>query len=333
VNSPPRLCLSALVLFASSVAMCTAPPFSGAFGPPAVDRARSAATNVDGAKLKDHVAGIVAARAKEVPVTSTFSIMQPHVHLTSAEYMLDAFTAAGLKPTPERTLAEGMELTTVYADVSGERPDLVLVTGHHDAWFQSGADDNASALAVLVESARALKDTKPKRTIRFIAFDGEEEGLIGARRYLEHHADERIAVVINMDCVGYASHVKGSQDAPPGLSLRDTGDFLAVIANGPASQAAERFAGLAPLLARPADVLALLAPGSGRTPGTGAFLRSDHAPFWYQGTPALFLTDTANFRNHNYHTPDDTPEKLDYDFLARVGALTAAAAAAFAEED
>jgi Zn-dependent M28 family amino/carboxypeptidase len=53
--------------------------------------------------------------------------------------------------------------------------------------------------------------------------------------------------------------------------------------------------------------------------------RSDHSPFWAAGIPAVLITDTANFRNPNYHAPTDTPNTLDYDFLRRVTvALTAA---------
>ena len=50
-------------------------------------------------------------------------------------------------------------------------------------------------------------------------------------------------------------------------------------------------------------------------------LRSDHAPFWREGIPALMWTDTAEFRDPHYHLPTDTPETLDYEFLARVTRL------------
>ena len=50
-------------------------------------------------------------------------------------------------------------------------------------------------------------------------------------------------------------------------------------------------------------------------------LRSDHAPFWEAGLPALMWTDTAEFRNPHYHLPTDTPDTLDYDFMAGVTRL------------
>jgi Zn-dependent M28 family amino/carboxypeptidase len=47
-------------------------------------------------------------------------------------------------------------------------------------------------------------------------------------------------------------------------------------------------------------------------------LRSDHAPFWRQGIPGVFLTDTAEFRYPYYHTPADLIDKVDFDFLAKM---------------
>ena len=53
-------------------------------------------------------------------------------------------------------------------------------------------------------------------------------------------------------------------------------------------------------------------------------LRSDHVPFWKRGIPALMWTDTANFRNPNYHQGSDTPDTLDYAFMTRVCLLLCA---------
>ena len=50
----------------------------------------------------------------------------------------------------------------------------------------------------------------------------------------------------------------------------------------------------------------------------GLLSRSDHAPFWQEGYPALFFTDTAEFRNKNYHQDTDTWDTLDYERLAQV---------------
>jgi Zn-dependent M28 family amino/carboxypeptidase len=315
------------------VASACASHVDATFAPASLARATDVAPRVDREALKAHVAAIVNARTTEVPVKSLFSIQEVLTHVNSADYVAGELTKAGLSPISDMNEEDGIVSRTVYADIPGEQPERVLLTGHHDAWFQSGADDNASALAVLLEAARILKDTRPKRGIRIIAFDREEEGLLGAARYLRMHPGEPIRVVLNMDCVGYASHVKGSQDAPPGLALRDTGDFLAVIANEAGRGDVYRVDHLTNSLNGSVETLGLIAPDDGYTAGSGAFMRSDHAPFWRAGVPALFLTDTADFRNHNYHTKDDLPGTLDYDFLHATAKLIVAYVAAFAEGD
>lgn len=303
------------------------------FAQSARDRAVQVAATVDGAALRRHVEGIVAEHKAEEPVVSRWSTRAPYTHLKSAQYVSSTFASLGLSPQVERATISGEDYSSIYVDLPGTRPEMVLVSGHHDALHQSGADDNASAVAVLLEAARILKDTKPKRTIRIIAFDGEEKGLLASGAYVDAHRGDPIRAVVNMDCVGYASHAEGSQEAPPGLSLRDAGDFIAVIANGPAADDLSRVLGLAPAMPSPVDALGLLVSRDGWTPATGDFLRSDHAPFWIAGVPALFFTDTADFRNKNYHTANDTPDKLDYEFLRRVAAYVIGTVAAVAENE
>lgn len=50
----------------------------------------------------------------------------------------------------------------------------------------------------------------------------------------------------------------------------------------------------------------------------GILLRSDHAPFWREGIPALMITDTCDLRNPHYHQKSDTIDKLDFDFICKV---------------
>ena len=293
----------------------------------------TAAGLVDGAALEKHVVAIVKGRTQENAPLASVALREQLTRESAATYLVDTFTSMGYVPSLENdTLSVGTN-TSIVVEIPGTQPDVVLLTGHYDAWFQSGADDNASALAVILEAARVLKNTAPKRTIRFVAFDREEEGIVGSAQYQRAHARDPIALVLNMDCVGFASHEPGSQNAPPGLGLRDTGDFLAVIANERAKTELTRFVRLSTEVPRFIDTVGLVAPESARNPGTGAFLQSDHVPFWVAEIPALFLTDTALFRNSNYHTKKDLPETLDYDFLARAGQLIVGAVAAFAEHE
>jgi hypothetical protein len=325
--------LGAVLFAAVVVTLACSSASPEAFSMAAKDRAVDSAAKVDDAQLKRHVEALFAGRKAELPVTSRFSIEAPITHIHSAKYVEDAFRAAGYVPVVERSADAGMDATNVFVDIPGTLPEQVLVTGHHDAWYQAGADDNASAVAVLLEAARVLKDSKPKRTIRILALDREEEGSIGAARYLAAHEGEAIRLVVNLDCVAFAARGEGSQDAPPGLGLRDTGDFLAILANESARPDVTRVIGLAPQLPNAIEALGIVPPGDGAWPGTADFLRSDHAPFWLAGIRALFVTDTANFRNPNYHKASDTPETLDYAFFGSAARLVVGTVAAVAEND
>lgn len=295
--------------------------------------AQQAAAAVDGSQLKLHVQALLTARQTEEPVPSPYFRDMPLRRTQAADYIDRAWRAAGFTPTHETAEENGVRTDNIYVDIRGsaQPQQYVLVTGHYDNWHL-GADDNASAVAVLLQAAQVFAARRPARTVRIVAFDREEEGLTGSERFAALHESEAIRAVLNMDCVAYLSHAENSQSAPPGLGLRSIGDFLAVLSSEPASRILSAVARLAPQLAQPVDVLGLIAPADGHNAGAAAFLRSDHAPFWRRGIPALFFTDTANFRNPNYHRPSDLPETLDYDFLTRNAQLIIAAAAALAEE-
>ena len=87
---------------------------------------------------------------------------------------------------------------TVYntvAEIKGsEKPDeVVILAGHLDSWdLGTGATDNGTGAMAVLEAARAVKaaGVKPKRTIRFILFTGEEQGLVGSQHYVDAHKDE-----------------------------------------------------------------------------------------------------------------------------------------------
>ncbi len=209
----------------------------------------------------------------------------------------------------------------------------LIVAAHYDTVPGSpGADDNASGLAVLLEVAHRLRDVQLARSVQFIAFNLEEENLLGSLAYAAqlHEAGQTILGAIVLECVGYARSEEGSQQTPPlgrGASWRawggrvqkmpitvpSVGNFLAIVGNG----ASAELTGSIERAAKPyLPVVPLVVPGQGELlPDTR---RSDHAAFWYYGYPAVMLTDTANFRNPNYHQPTDTIETLNLDFMSRV---------------
>lgn len=297
-----------------------------------VDRAIDVASAVDRDRLMNHVGALAQVRATDEGEDPKWGEELPLLRNQSRTYILDAFRAVGLEPVEEIETINDMETANVYVDIPGVvSPEvLVIIAAHYDSWH-IGADDNASGVSVLLEAARVLTEASPPaRTIRLLAFDREEEGLIGSRRYVDAHRDDEVAVVINLDAVAYSDSEPGSQSSLPGIELPDTGDFLAAIGAGESGDFLVQLTALSQRLPQPVFVRGLLAPGDGRYPVTGDLLRSDHAWFWSTGVPALFLTDTADFRNPHYHRTTDLPETLDYDFLASVAALAIGAAAAFA---
>ena len=202
-------------------------------------------------------------------------------------------------------------------------PDETVVVGaHYDtAGDTPGADDNASSVAGLLEIARRLAGTHPARTVRLVFFTNEEppyfdtEGM-GSRVYAKEAAarHERIVAMLAFETLGYFATGPGSQRYPFPFSLfyPDRGDFIAFVGNP----------GSAGLVRR---TLATFRRGA-RFPSEGSapfgFIPgvwwSDHSSFWRHGYDAIMVTNTATFRNANYHQSTDAPQTLDYDRFARV---------------
>jgi Zn-dependent M28 family amino/carboxypeptidase len=185
------------------------------------------------------------------------------------------------------------------------------VGAHYDA-YHAGADDHTSGVAALLELARVLSQHQFDRTLRFVGFDFEEYGLVGSVRYVsaEGRQPERIVATMVFDGIGYYDSEPGSQQSLPGLPTPPAGDFLAVIANDTSSQRAAELFALNESL-KLMKIVPIIAPGEGTSPLTGNLMRSDHTPFWLEGHEAIFLTDTANFRNPNYHLDTDDVDTLD----------------------
>lgn len=194
----------------------------------------------------------------------------------------------------------------------------LLIGAHYDTVSGSpGADDNASALAVLLETAQVMKESSFKRPLRFVAFCLEEQGLLGSTAYatMLRQQQETIAGAIILECVGYARSEEGTQQTPPGVpvAVPTVGNFLAVVGNQTSQSLT---VAVEQAMRSHVPVVPLVVPDNGELlPDTR---RSDHAAFWEQGFPAVMLTDTANFRNPHYHQPTDQLDTLSLDFMGQV---------------
>ncbi|MBU5613217.1 M28 family peptidase [Geomonas azotofigens] len=224
----------------------------------------------------------------------------------------------------------GSEYHNVVATRLGTRqPEKrVLVIAHYDTVSVSpGADDNASGVALLLELATICKEWHPELTLHFVGVNLEENseegvrgtGLRGSRALARFAVQQEwdIEAVLVLESVAYAG-ASIRQSVPAGLPFEvpQTGDFLAVIGNEFSRGVVGRFVLVVQDFGIPLPVVPLVVPGNGEVvPDTR---RSDHAPFWDAGYPAIMLTDTTNFRNPHYHEVSDTFETLNLGFAVRV---------------
>ena len=215
-------------------------------------------------------------------------------------------------------------MRNVIAEVAGRgaSAEVVVVGAHYDTVPGCpGADDNASGVAALIEIARACLPSPPPRSLRLIGFVNEEPpffqtGAMGSLRHAwaARERGERIVAMISLESLGVYSDAAGSQQYPfpLGAFYPDRGDFLAFVGNLRSAPLVRRAIGsFRRHAAFPSEGLA--APEW--VPGVGW---SDQWAFWQAGYPALMVTDTVPFRYPHYHLPSDTPDRLDYDRLARV---------------
>lgn len=226
---------------------------------------------------------------------------------------------------------------------TGAPEQIVVVGAHYDGVEDCpGADDNASGVAATLEIARLLAQVDLERTIVIAFWDEEELGLIGARAFVADAvaAEEDVVVDFTFDTIGYRSTEPDTQTVPPGfdavfpeayaqVEANDfRGDFVAVITNALAHDDALAVAAAADRIGLSQAVLEI-PDGLETSPAFADLRRSDHAPFWDAGYPAVFLTDTADFRNPNYHCigGPDVVADIDMEFAVGVTRVTLEAAA------
>jgi Zn-dependent M28 family amino/carboxypeptidase len=229
----------------------------------------------------------------------------------------------------------------VYRNVIAERigtthpAEIVVVGAHYDSVVGSpGANDNGSGVACLLELAAELGERPLSRTVRLAAFTNEEPP------YFETEAmgswvmakdcrrrGENVVAMLSLETMGYYSDAPGSQTYPFPLSLfyPASGNFLAFVSNVTSRRLLHQVIGSFRRTAQfPSEGGALPA----LLPGVGW---SDHWAFWQEGYRAVMLTDTAPFRYPHYHQQGDTPDKLDYERMARLVPPLAAAIGDLAE--
>lgn len=241
----------------------------------------------------------------------------------AADYIAEQFKELGFDVEFQEYLLYRKQVKNIIAKKSGKtKPEEVIIVGaHYDTCFNPGANDNASAVAGLIELAKLIKTRENARTIKLIAFVNEEPPFfktsdMGSFIYASRAKaeDEDIKIAIILETVGYYSDKPFSQRYPPFLGpfYPNRANFIAVIGNFKVKKQAKEFTQLFKRHSRfpiRSTVLFDFIPGVDF---------SDHWSFWQMGFPALMVTDTAFYRYPHYHTDSDTFEKLNYKSLAVV---------------
>ena len=242
---------------------------------------------------------------------------------SAAQYIKHYFEEAEMALSVQAFDFEGQKFENIIVEVKGAKKpeEIIVVAAHYDTVRSPGANDNASGVAGLLELARLLKDRNPGRTLRLIAVVNEEPPYfqtenMGSRVYAKQAKErgDNIVAMLSLETIGYYSDKPGSQAYPPLLSpfYPDTGNFIAFVGNLKSHKLVRQ---CVDAFRRTADFPSEGAALPGWLPGVDW---SDHWSFWKEGYPAVMVTDTAFFRYPYYHRPEDTPEKLDYDRMARV---------------
>lgn len=241
------------------------------------------------------------------------------------DYIKGVLKDLGLDFSLQTYECSGRPFSNIIVTLPGQREagQVFIIGGHYDTVFGTpGADDNASAVAVLLELCRILKSHQPARTLKLIFFVLEEPpsfrtSYMGSYVYAKEAKknDEKIYGMISLEMLGYYNDVKGAQTFPlPLMSLfyPATPHFIAVVGNIGSRRLVKRIANsIKKASTIPVETLATVK----FVPGVDF---SDHASFWRMGYPAVMLTDTAFYRNPNYHTPHDTIDTLDFEKMAEL---------------
>jgi hypothetical protein len=240
-----------------------------------------------------------------------------------ADYILAHFEKAGADTSIQEFTVLGKKYQNVigfFGDKTGER---IVIGAHYDAYIdRPGADDNARGVSGLIELAYLIGKEKINTGIEFVAYTLEESPFFGTQDMgsahharLLHDRKVRVKCMIALEMIGYFSSEPGSQLYPiPVLKIfyPNKGNFIAIVGRLDERKIVKKIKGLmkgatdlpvysvnAPLIIAGIDF-------------------SDHRNYWKYGNDAVMITDTAYYRNQEYHEPGDTAERLNYELMGKV---------------
>ncbi len=222
--------------------------------------------------------------------------------------------------------------------------NLCLINGHFDTVDDApGADDNGTGTVGVLEAMRVLKGYYFENNIQYTNFNLEEAGLIGSNKYVNSgiQIGENIVGLINLEMIGYYSDEPNSQTIPNGFEFlfpsqvaqiindQNRGNFVINCGNAASASLNATFNQSVSTYVPQLKLISLVVPGTGTI--APDLRRSDHAPFWDKGYKAIMITDGADTRNHNYHTPNDVISTINFEFLSNIAKASIATLATIAK--
>lgn len=247
--------------------------------------------------------------------------------LKASNYILDEFSSIGLEVEEQKWMVKRKEYSNVIASYNKEKSKRLIIGAHYDVAGRSpGADDNASAVAGLLETARLIQENKPEIDYRmdFVAYCLEEPpyfrthdmgSFVHAKSLWATNAE--VLGMICYEMIGYFSK-RGIlaefkfETSELAKGYPDNGEYIVVVGNEDYKDFNEK-------------VHALMAENSGidvqiaNLPPYHKWAgMSDHLNYWKFSYPALMINDTSFLRNPHYHRRSDTIDTLDFEKMTEV---------------
>jgi hypothetical protein len=269
------------------------------------------------ARLKQHVVAVA---------SQPHNVRHYEALEAAAVYIERSLLALGYKITPQEyevhdRVVRNLEATIEVAAPERNAPSIIVGAHYDSAGDAPGANDNGSGVAAALELARLLMNAKLKRPLRFVLFVNEEPPYfqtpdMGSFRYAAslEERNEQVAAMLSLETLGFYSSTPGSQayPAPFGAFFPDRADFIAFVGMPGSRDLVQQMVGVF------RQHTAFPSIGGVAPAAIAGIDWSDHWSFAQHGFAAMMITDTAVFRYPHYHRPTDTPDKLDYERLARV---------------
>ena len=243
----------------------------------------------------------------------------------TADFIDASLTNAGYRVRRQNYTIDNKTCSNIEAEIKGvKNPEQIVIIGaHYDtAYGTAGANDNGSGTAAVLAIARKFAGGKYDKTLRFVLFVNEEPPYyhtdqMGSRVYAKNCRTngDNIVAMLSLETIGYYCDTPKSQKYPFPFSVvyPSTGNFVGFLSDMGSSRKLlhEVIGSFRRNCQFPSE--------GGSIPSVIAGVNwSDHWSFWQEDYPAIMITDTAIFRYPYYHSTEDTPDKIDYDNLARV---------------